>query len=185
MQSNKGPTMEPGFKSVLKLVIKDYAYILTNHWLPGGHYVHPQNINKGLVTGRLTCLLRGKLVIHSVWAVDRYRGRGGGGYLINDENKLIKSRLMMLVNYMRLDNMILLVKRHGCLTCKVYMSLTVGWNNAVPWYNSAERIAEKQVELYGGTCLYSGYMKGCICHFIKWQIHPFISKKTVFYFCFI
>ena len=22
-------------------------------------------------------------------------------------------------------------------------------------------------------------MKGCICHFAKWQIHPFISKKTI------
>ena len=21
-------------------------------------------------------------------------------------------------------------------------------------------------------------MKGCICHFVKWQIHPFISKET-------
>ena len=21
-------------------------------------------------------------------------------------------------------------------------------------------------------------MKGCICHFVKWQMHPFISKKT-------
>ena len=22
-------------------------------------------------------------------------------------------------------------------------------------------------------------MKGCICHFTKWQIHPFISKETI------
>ena len=22
-------------------------------------------------------------------------------------------------------------------------------------------------------------MKGCICHFVKWQIHPFISKGTI------
>ena len=22
-------------------------------------------------------------------------------------------------------------------------------------------------------------MKGCICHFVKWQIHPFISKVTI------
>ena len=22
-------------------------------------------------------------------------------------------------------------------------------------------------------------MKGCICHFAKWQIHPFISKGTI------
>ena len=22
-------------------------------------------------------------------------------------------------------------------------------------------------------------MKGCICHFTKWQIHPFISKGTI------
>ena len=22
-------------------------------------------------------------------------------------------------------------------------------------------------------------MKGCICHFSKWQIHPFISKGTI------
>ena len=21
-------------------------------------------------------------------------------------------------------------------------------------------------------------MKGCICHFVKWQIHPFLSKET-------
>ena len=21
-------------------------------------------------------------------------------------------------------------------------------------------------------------MKGCICHFVKWQIHPFMSKVT-------
>ena len=23
-------------------------------------------------------------------------------------------------------------------------------------------------------------MKGCICHFTKWQIHPFISKGTIY-----
>ena len=23
-------------------------------------------------------------------------------------------------------------------------------------------------------------MKGCICHFAKWQIHPFISKGTIY-----
>ena len=23
-------------------------------------------------------------------------------------------------------------------------------------------------------------MRGCICHFTKWQIHPFISKETVY-----
>ena len=23
-------------------------------------------------------------------------------------------------------------------------------------------------------------MKGCICHFVKWQIHPFISKGTIY-----
>ena len=22
-------------------------------------------------------------------------------------------------------------------------------------------------------------MKGCICHFVKWQIHPFISKEAI------
>ena len=22
-------------------------------------------------------------------------------------------------------------------------------------------------------------MKGCICHFVKWQIHPFISKGSL------
>ena len=22
------------------------------------------------------------------------------------------------------------------------------------------------------------YVKGCICHFVKWQMHPFISKGT-------
>ena len=22
-------------------------------------------------------------------------------------------------------------------------------------------------------------MQGCICHFAKWQIHPFISKETI------
>ena len=21
-------------------------------------------------------------------------------------------------------------------------------------------------------------MKGCICHFVEWQIHPFLSKET-------
>ena len=24
-------------------------------------------------------------------------------------------------------------------------------------------------------------MKGCICHFVKWQIHPFMSKGTKMY----
>ena len=24
-------------------------------------------------------------------------------------------------------------------------------------------------------------MKGCICHFVKWQIHPFISKGTIWF----
>ena len=24
------------------------------------------------------------------------------------------------------------------------------------------------------------YMKGCICHYTKWQIHPFISKGTIY-----
>ena len=24
-------------------------------------------------------------------------------------------------------------------------------------------------------------MKGCICHFAKWQIHPFISEGTILY----
>ena len=23
-------------------------------------------------------------------------------------------------------------------------------------------------------------MKGCICYFVKWQIHPFISKATTY-----
>ena len=26
-------------------------------------------------------------------------------------------------------------------------------------------------------------MKGCICHFAKWQIHPFISKRTIWPKC--
>ena len=28
-------------------------------------------------------------------------------------------------------------------------------------------------------------MKGCICHLAKWQIHPFISKGTIYYADFI
>ena len=28
-------------------------------------------------------------------------------------------------------------------------------------------------------------MKGCICHFIKWQIHPFISKGTTICFSYL
>ena len=33
--------------------------------------------------------------------------------------------------------------------------------------------------LSGVVYLVSLDMKGCICHFVKWQIHPFISKGTI------
>ena len=31
-----------------------------------------------------------------------------------------------------------------------------------------------------GTHIVPLGMKGCICHFVKWQIHPFISKGSIY-----
>ena len=33
----------------------------------------------------------------------------------------------------------------------------------------------------GGQYVLPLGMKGCICHFVKWQIHPFIYKGTVYH----